>query len=227
MAGHRNLRPVSRVSRAEGRSGPTAYFVVDPAAPDPVALEAAVEALRRGEAIVLPTDTVYGLAALPTVPGAIDRLFALKGRPDDQPVALLVGEHRQVGALARPSREARALAARFWPGPLTVVLPRLDGLDLGLGGAATTVGVRWPDHAVVVALARAVGPLATTSANRTGQPTPPDAVDAAAGLDGEVGVILDGGPCAGLPSTVVDYTGADPVILREGALSATALGLHP
>ena len=194
-----------------------------PAPPPEDDLEQAVRALRAGEAIVVPTDTLYGLAALPTVPGAVDRLFSLKGRPADTPIAVLVAGIEQVEALADLSGAARRLADAFWPGPLTMVLPRRAGVDLPLGEPHATIGVRWPDHPVIAALAEAVGPLATTSANRTGEPTPATAGEAAASLVGDVAVVLDGGACAGTASTVVDLTGPDLRVLREGAITESAL----
>lgn len=190
---------------------------------DPASVAAAVAALRAGEAIVVPTDTLYGLAALPAVPGAVDRLFALKGRPPDMPIAVLVAGLDQAEALADIPDAARTLATAFWPGPLTMVLPRRPGVDLPLGEPHETIGVRWPDHPVISALAAEVGALATTSANRTGQPTPAEAADAAAALTGPVGVILDGGPCAGTASTVVDLTGPDLRVLREGSITESQL----
>ncbi len=189
----------------------------------PEDVDAAVATLRAGEAIVVPTDTVYGLAALPTVTGAVDRLFALKGRPADMPVAVLVAGLEQVEALADLSSTARRLAEALWPGPLTMVLPRRRGVDLPLGEPYDTIGIRWPDHPVVAALATEVGPLATTSANRTGEPTPVDAGAAAAALTGSVGAVLDGGPCAGTASTVVDLTGPEIRILRVGAITEAQL----
>ena len=183
----------------------------------------ALAALEAGEAIVVPTDTVYGLAALPTMPGAVDRLYALKGRPADMPIAVLVANVEQVRGLAVLSAQALRLAGAFWPGPLTLVLPRRPGLDLPLGGSAATIGVRWPDHPLIARLATAVGPLATTSANRTGAPTPATAAEAAASLAGAVGAVLDGGPCAGTASTVVDVTGPDLRVLREGELTEARL----
>lgn len=194
-----------------------------PAPPPEDDVEQAVLALRAGEAIVVPTDTLYGLAALPTVPGAVDRLFSLKGRPADTPIAVLVAGIEQVEALADLSGAARRLADAFWPGPLTMVLPRRAGVDLPLGEPHATIGVRWPDHPVIAALAEAVGPLATTSANRTGEPTPATAGEAAASLAGDVAVVLDGGACAGTASTVVDLTGPDLRVLREGAITESAL----
>lgn len=188
---------------------------------DPAVVQRAVAVLRSGEAVVLPTDTVYGLAVLPTMPDAVDRLFALKGRPADLPVAVLVAKGEQAVALAHMPGPARRLADRFWPGPLTLVLPRRPGVDLPLGEPADTIGVRWPDHRLITALAAEVGPLATTSANRSGSPTPATAAEAAAALDGAVGLVLDGGPCAGVASTVVDLSGPEPVILREGTITAS------
>jgi len=191
--------------------------------PDPVVVARAAALLRAGEAIVLPTDTVYGLAALPTVRGATDRLFALKGRGVDVPIAVLCRDVDQALTLADPGRvgpEVRRIAERLWPGPLTLVLPRRPGPALALGHPATTVGVRCPDHDLVRALAAEVGPLATTSANRHGETTPPTAEAVVRGLGdlGGVALVVDGGPCAGAPSTVVDATGASWRLLREGTV---------
>ena len=197
--------------------------VADRRAPSPAAIEDAGRALVEGRAVVVPTDTVYGLAALPTVPGAVDQLFALKGRPADMPIAVLVAGLDQVAALAELSSAARRLAEAFWPGPLTMVLPRKEGVDLPLGEPHATIGVRWPDHPLITSLAEAVGPLATTSANRTGEPTPATAAEAASALTGPVGAVLDGGDCTGTASTVVDLTGADLRVLREGAITEAAL----
>lgn len=175
--------------------------------------------------MVLPTDTVYGLAALPTVPGATDRLFALKGRAEDQPLAVLAADAGQALALAEPPPAAvAALVDRHWPGPLTLVLCRRAGArGLVLGGDPGTIGLRCPDHDLVRAIASRVGPLATTSANRHGQPTPVSAAEAAAALDGQVDLVVDGGRCAGLASTVLDATVEPWKILREGAITAAEL----
>jgi len=180
---------------------------------DPAALDRAVAALRAGASVVLPTETVYGVAAMPAHQ---DRLLALKGRPASVPIAVLVADAAQaeVAAGAPLPPLAATLAAAFWPGPLTLVLPTATG---------ATLGVRCPDHDFVRALAAAVGPVATTSANRHGRPTPATALDAAAALAGEVAVVVDGGPLGGTPSTVVDATGADPVILREGIIGSAAI----
>jgi len=182
-------------------------------------LAAAVAALRAGDAVIVPTDTVYGVAALPSVAGAVRRLFALKDRTEDHPLAVLVGDPAQaVGLVEPPADDVQELMARAWPGPLTVVLRRAASAGaLELGGDGTTIGVRCPNHDLLLALLDAVGPLATTSANRHGEPTPPMAAAAAATLCGPVAVVLDGGPCAGQPSTVVDCTVNPWRVLRRGA----------
>jgi L-threonylcarbamoyladenylate synthase len=181
-------------------------------------------ALRAGGVVLLPTDTVYGLAVATSVPGATARLFALKQRDPQVPIAVLVGDADQAWTIAAPPvpDAARALASRWWPGALTLVVRRDPAWTVDLGGDAATVGVRCPDHDFVRAVCRTVGPLATTSANRHGQPTPTSAAEAAAGL-GEVDLIVDGGRLTGTPSTVVDCT-VDPVrVLREGAIAAVEI----
>ena len=188
------------------------------AASDPSAAPRVAEVLRSGGVVVLPTDTVYGVAAAAHLPGAVGRLFALKGRRADVPIAVLCADEAQALALAEPvDGDARELAAR-WPGPLTLVLPRRAGLDWELGEPAATIGVRCPDHDLVRSVAARIGPLATTSANRHGVPTPPEAAAAAASLTGPVDLVVDGGSLAGVASTVVDLTGPDPRVLRQGAL---------
>jgi tRNA threonylcarbamoyl adenosine modification protein (Sua5/YciO/YrdC/YwlC family) len=178
-------------------------------ADDPDAVERAAAALAAGDAVVIPTDTVYGLAVLP---GGEDLLATLKDRPPEMPIAVLVAD---VAAVPLPP-VAAALAETFWPGPVTLVV-----LDPGKDGA--TVGLRCPDHEFARALARSVGPLPTTSANRHGRATSPTAVEAAAGLTGAPGLVVDGGRCGGVPSTVVDCTGERVSVLREGAVSTTAI----
>ena len=188
------------------------------------ALDAAVAALRAGGVVLLPTDTVYGLAVATEVPDAIARLFELKGRHRDIPIAVLVADAEQawrLSAVPLPESAGR-LAARWWPGALTLVVPRRAGWDVDLGGDPATVGVRCPDHDLVRAVCREVGPLATTSANRHGQATPPTAAEA---LDqvGPVDLVIDGGRLAGAASTVVDCT-VEPVrVVREGVIPAAEI----
>ncbi|HVF14510.1 MAG TPA: L-threonylcarbamoyladenylate synthase [Acidimicrobiales bacterium] len=187
----------------------------DPPAPD--ALERAVDVLTRGLPIALPTDTVYGLAADPFRPGATDRLFELKRRPRNVNLPVLVSDTDQALSLATAvPATATALMARFWPGALTVVLPARAGLAADLGDDDATIGVRCPAHPVPLALCAAVGPLATTSANRHGEDTITTAEEVAAAFGDALVVVLDGGTCTGSPSTVVDCTGLEPKLLREG-----------
>jgi len=195
-----------------------------PAAGDPppeAALRAAIDALAGGLVVGVPTDTVYGLAVDPFRPGATDRLFVAKRRPRGVPLPVLVQGVEQVAALAAEGgggAVAESLMARFWPGPLTIVLARRPGLAADLGDDEGTVGVRWPDHPVINGLCAKIGPLATTSANLHGDPTPLTAGEVAAVFGASVAVVLDGGPCAGAPSTVVDCTAASPRLLREGRI---------
>jgi L-threonylcarbamoyladenylate synthase len=190
------------------------------------AVPRAVKALREGQVVALPTDTVYGLAALPGDPNHTARLFALKGRGHDVPVAVLCADVEQALALADRGRMpagATRMAERLWPGPLTLVLPRRTGLGYALGKPEHTIGVRCPDHDLVRALAREVGPLATTSANRHGEATPPTAAGVAEVFGAGLGLVLDGGPCVEPPSAVVDATGADWRVLRAGRVSEAEL----
>ena len=188
--------------------------------PPPDAIEAAAASLRAGGIAGLPTDTVYGLAADPFHTGASDRLFAVKRRPRTVELPVLVADADQALSLAIAVPEAALrLMERCWPGPLTLVLPRRPDLNADLGTDDATIGIRCPAHPVPLALCRAVGPFATTSANRHQEPpaTTADQLDAVFGTSVEL--ILDAGRCDELPSTVVDCTGAEPRPLREGRLS--------
>jgi tRNA threonylcarbamoyl adenosine modification protein (Sua5/YciO/YrdC/YwlC family) len=181
----------------------------------------AVEALRSGAVVAIPTDTVYGLAVDPTRPGATDALFALKGRPTSVDLPVLVGSVEQAEALtAEPgfSGGTRALAERFWPGALTIVVPRRPGLTWTLGAHAATIGLRVPGHDVARGLCAEVGALATTSANLHGEPPCTDADEVERSFGSSI-LVVDGGRCAGAPSTVVSMLGPAPQCLREGAVS--------
>jgi tRNA threonylcarbamoyl adenosine modification protein (Sua5/YciO/YrdC/YwlC family) len=187
--------------------------------PQPEAVELATRALAAGRIVALPTDTVYGLAADPFAAGSGDRLFAVKRRPRHVEVPVLVADEGQAFALASPaSPAARILMRRFWPGALTIVLPRRADVALHLGVHAGTVGLRCPAHPAPLALCASFGPLATTSANLHGQPTLTTADAVVAAFGDQVAVVLDGGPCVGSPSTVVDCTTPEPRLLREGRL---------
>ena len=192
-------------------------------ADDPGAVERAAKSLLSGGLIVLPTETVYGLAALASDPDATRALFARKGRGADVPVAVLCADVEQAMALTSAVPPlARSLAAAHWPGPLTMVLSRRPGLGWALGEPTDTIGLRCPDHDLVRAIAARVGPLATTSANRHGLPTPVSATEAAEQLLGPIDLVLDGGALTGVPSTVVDLTGDVPRVLRQGAVDIDA-----
>ena len=187
--------------------------------PPPSGLAAAAAVLRAGGLAGVPTDTVYGLAADPFRAGATDRLFKLKGRPRSVELPVLVASVPQALELATnvPAAAAR-LMARYWPGALTVVLPRRPELNADLGMDDETIGLRCPAHPVPRALCADVGPLATTSANRHGSPPATTATEVIEALGSALDIVLDGGTCAGRPSTVVDCTGEEPRLLREGAV---------
>ena len=192
---------------------------------DPASLDRAAAVLLAGGTVVLPTDTVYGLAALPSVPGATDQLVTLKARSVAQPFAVLVADVAQAQDLIEaPADHVAAWMAGLWPGPLTLVLRRSAAArTLVLGGDPHTIGVRCPDHAFVRELAAMVGPIATTSANRHGHPTPTSARAAAAALTGTVGLVVDGGVAGTVASTVVDATSETWRILRLGAIGQRRL----
>lgn len=183
---------------------------------------AAVEVLRHGGVIALPTDTVYGLAVALDTPGGLERLYEVKRRPAEKAIMLLLDDAAQAARIGRMTPAASALAAAAWPGGLSVIVPQRPDKPLPtmLSGGAGTVGLRVPDHAAPRRLARAVGPLPTTSANISGLPPASTAEVILAQLGDEVDLILDGGPALGGPaSTVVDCTGDRPFIRRAGALS--------
>jgi L-threonylcarbamoyladenylate synthase len=188
------------------------------------ALDAAQRTVEAGGLVVMPTDTVYGVAGRPDVRAATDRIFDAKRRPRDLTLPVLVPDRAAAESVATFDDRARALAERFWPGGLTLVLsraPAAAGWDLG--HEAATVGVRIPAHDVPLAVLERTGPLAVTSANRSGDPTSPDCVGVQAALGEAVAVYLCAGPCAGKPSTVVDLTGAEPLIRRDGAVDAARI----
>ena len=184
------------------------------------ALDPAEAALARGGIVVLPTDTVYGVAGRPDVPGATDRLFVAKRRPRDLTLPVLVASSSDAGAVAVFDERARVLAERYWPGALTMVLPRADrARGWELGDERTTVGVRVPAHDAALALLRRTGPLAVTSANVSGEPTAPDCDGVLAALGDAVDVYLCAGTLSGgVASTVLDLSGSEAKVLREGAL---------
>jgi L-threonylcarbamoyladenylate synthase len=177
--------------------------------------------LRRGGVVALPTDTVYGIAALAGDAAAMARVFTLKGRDEVKSIAVLVADLDQARGLTTADLDRYA---PHWPGPLTVVVPRRDGVALHLGGDDTTVGVRCPNSAFVRRLAHELGPIAATSANLSGRPTLATAADVAAAFP-DLPLVVDGGPLPGAASTVVDATAEPPRVVRAGPVSAAALGI--
>jgi tRNA threonylcarbamoyl adenosine modification protein (Sua5/YciO/YrdC/YwlC family) len=189
--------------------------------PEPAKIAKAADTIVHGGVVAMPTDTLYGLAVDPFNTAAVDKLFALKGRASDQPIPLVATDNGQVyDWIGELSPLGFLLAERFWPGPLTLVMRAPLTIDRRIAGAHHTVGVRVPEHDVTRALCAAAGrPLTATSANLSGQPATadPDVVvrTVGSGLD----LLLDAGLTrGGAPSTLVDVTRIDPVLIREGAI---------
>jgi L-threonylcarbamoyladenylate synthase len=196
------------------------------AASSPGVLASAADALAAGQLVVIPTDTVYGIAARSDRPEALAALFAAKGRPASLALPVLAADAGQAAQVGRLDGVAGVLAGAFWPGPLTIVVDRAPGFDADLGGDGTTVGLRVPAYDEVLALLALTGPLATTSANRSGQPTPPTAGEVAAVFGTSVALYLDGGPArGGAASSVVSVTGNVLAVLRAGPISEVQLRL--
>jgi L-threonylcarbamoyladenylate synthase len=186
------------------------------------AIEQAAALLRQGQLVAFPTETVYGLGADATDDRAVAAIFAAKERPRFNPLIVHVAALDEARALARFDARAMRLAGRFWPGPLSLVLPRAERCAVSLLASAglDTLAVRLPAHDLARALIRRVGrPLAAPSANRSGKVSPTTAAHVAAELDGRIAAILDGGPCRiGLESTVLELCGDRPRLLRPGGL---------
>ena len=188
-------------------------------------LDAAEAVLRSGELVVMPTDTVYGVAADAFEPAAVRRLLRAKGRGADMPPPVLVAAVTTLDALAtKLPTFAREMAEELWPGPLTLVCRQQPSLTWDLGDNRGTVAVRMPDSELVLELIQLTGPLAVSSANRTGMPAASSVAEAREMLGDAVSVYLDGGALPGaLPSTILDVTGVVPRVLREGALDLARL----
>jgi L-threonylcarbamoyladenylate synthase len=172
-----------------------------------------------GGLVAFPTDTVYGLGALAFNGAAVESIYAAKDRPVEKAIPILIGDVNDLMKVSAGVPDiALRLAARFWPGPLTVVVPKHPELPEAVS-ATPTVGVRIPDHPVTRALLRLAGPMAVTSANLSSQPSPTTAQEVYAQLGGRIAIILDGGKTpGGVPSTVVDCIGAEPKVLRAGPI---------
>ena len=189
-------------------------------------LAAAVEAVRAGQCVVLPTDTVYGIGADAFNNDAVARLLATKRRGPDMPVPVLVGSWLTIQGLVREfSETAKTLVEAFWPGGLSIVVPEAPSLPWNLGDTRGTVLLRMPNQPLAIELLREVGPMAVSSANISGNPPAVTAAGAKDQFGDAISVYLDGGESqVGEPSTIIDISGPAPVILREGAISAERLG---
>lgn len=201
-------------------------LAVDPEHPSPDVLERAAALLRAGALVAFPTETVYGLGANALDADAVKRIYAAKGRPSYNPLIVHVADTAAAMQVARewPPRAAR-LAERFWPGPLTLVLPKRPEVPDAVTGGLDTVAVRVPAHPVALALLRTVGlPIAAPSANPSTRISPTTAQHVAKELGDRVALIIDGGPTTvGIESTVLDVSGDEPVLLRPGIISAAQL----
>jgi L-threonylcarbamoyladenylate synthase len=192
--------------------------------PDPGADEGVREGarlIRAGEVVAFPTETVYGLGADATSETAVEKIYVAKRRPRDNPSIVHIADADDLARVARASDEARTLAASFWPGPLTLVLPVAGEVASAVSHGLGTVGVRMPSHPIALALIALSGrPVAAPSANLSGRPSPTTAAHVLEDLGGRIPLILDGGPCAvGVESTVLDLTGEEPAILRPGGVA--------
>ena len=196
-------------------------LTVDALAPDPAAIAAAADVLRRGGIVAYPTDTLYGLAVDPRSERAVRRLFEVKGRDPRAAVTLIAADVAQAQEAGAFGASELALARGFWPGPITIVVPVSGGIAPSLTGELTTVGVRVPGHAAARALAAAFGWCITaTSANRSGQPPASTADEAASALHGAIDALVDAGPApGGPPSTIVEFAHGRPVMRRRGAIA--------
>ena len=204
----------------------TQIILIDPAMPDHIAIQEAATLIRSGQLVAFPTETVYGLGGDGLNPDSLRRIYAVKGRPPDNPLILHIASPDQLSSVAAVVPDiAYTLMRTFWPGPLTLVFPKTPQVpDLATGGLST-VAVRMPDHPVALALLQQAGtPLAGPSANRSGHPSPTTAQHVLDDLNGSIPLILDAGPSViGVESTVLDITCSPPLILRPGGTTREAL----
>jgi L-threonylcarbamoyladenylate synthase len=184
----------------------------------------ALIALRAGGLVAFPTDTVYGVGALAFDGKAVESIYTAKDRPIEKAIPILIGDLDDLEKVGMNIPEmAHILVSRFWPGPLTVLVPKRPTLPEAVS-ATSTVGVRIPDHDIARALLRLAGPMAVTSANISGQPSPTTAEEVCEQLGGRIDLIVDGGKTpGGMPSTLVDCTSEKPVIVRDGPISLNEL----
>jgi L-threonylcarbamoyladenylate synthase len=201
----------------------TSILVINAQSPEPQLLEQAAGVLRRGGVVAAPTDTVYGLLADPANEAAVQSIYQIKGREPRRPLILLVSNIQMAKRLfSEISPLAQKAMQHFWPGGLTIILPAPPAIPKALLGGGNTIGLRWPNHAVVMGLIEKAGfPLASTSANLSGQPPAREASVVLQSLEGEIDLLIDAGPAPlGGPSSVLDFSaGESPRLLRPGSIS--------
>ncbi len=187
-------------------------------------IQVALNILQSGGLVAFPTDTVYGVGTLAFNGKAVESIYMAKDRPIEKAIPILIGDADDLTRIASSVPDmAKKFSARFWPGPLTLIVPKLPTLPEAVS-ATDTVAARVPDHQVARTLLRAAGPMAVTSANISGQPSPITADEVFTQLSGRIALIIDGGRTpGGVPSTLVDCTGTKPIILREGPISLQEL----
>ena len=204
----------------------TRYFTITDPARESAAVEQAADILRRGGLLAIPTETVYGLGADGLNADAVRHIFEAKGRPQDNPLILHIPDASWLARYCKDVPEtAYRLAGRFWPGPLTMILPKADCVPLVTTGGLDTVGMRCPDHAVTRAIIAASGvPVAAPSANTSGRPSCTTAAHVREDMDGRIDGVVDGGPCrVGVESTIIDLTCTPPRLLRPGGVTPEEL----
>lgn len=187
-------------------------------------IQRALDILNKGGMVAFPTDTVYGLGSLAFAGRAVEAIYLAKDRPIEKAIPVLIGNAVDLDKVSDGVTDTvRTLASRFWPGPLTMIVPKKPTLPEAVS-ATGTVGVRIPDHSAARELLRSAGPMAVTSANISGQPSPTTAQEVFEQLEGRIELILDGGKTpGGIPSTLVDCTGSEIKVIREGPISLKQL----
>lgn len=200
----------------------TVYKKIDPNSPDQNLIDEAGRILREGGLVAFPTETVYGLGANAMKPDAAAKIYKAKGRPSDNPLIVHIADVNQVSDLAEDiTAQAQRVMEAFWPGPLTVILPKKHEVPDEVTAGLNTVAIRMPDHPVALAIIKSAGvTVAAPSANSSGKPSPTRAEHVLQDLNGKINMIVDAGPCkVGLESTVLDLSVENPVILRPGAIT--------
>lgn len=204
----------------------TDYLIIDSDCPQPEYIKRAAQVIQKGGLVAFPTETVYGLGAKALDPESVQQIFRAKGRPSNKPLIVHIADWESLGQIVSTiSETARRLGEKFWPGPLTLVLPRHPNVPMEVTAGSETVAVRWPANIIAEELIRAVGmPLVAPSANRSGKPSPTDAGHVMEDLGGKIELILDGGMTRlGVESTVLDLTKEVPTILRPGGVTREQL----